>query len=129
MQVLSTVVVAQILDLWHAGAPKARIARDLAVDRKTVRRYCRAAESEGLRPGDGLVHDWAERIRAWFPEVTEPRRLQSTRSELERHRDRIAALAGMPVARMYRTLRDEAGLSVSLASFRRYLRSSERQPT
>jgi hypothetical protein len=124
MQVLSTAVVAQILDLWYAGAPKARIARDLAVDRKTVRRYCHAAEASGLRPGDGGAHDWVAKIRAWFPEVAEPRRLQSTRSELERHRDRIAALGSMPVARMYQTLREEAGLSVSLASFRRYLRSS-----
>jgi hypothetical protein len=37
----------EILMHWHAGRPKAEVARSLGVDRKTVRKYVGAAEAVG----------------------------------------------------------------------------------
>ncbi len=43
----------EVLRLWLAGVPKKRVARQLGVDPKTVRRYVAAAESAGLSSDAG----------------------------------------------------------------------------
>jgi len=43
----------EVLRQWLAGAGKKRIAARVGLDPKTVRRYVRAAEGLGLRPGAG----------------------------------------------------------------------------
>src|SRR5256885_142472 len=45
--------VKEVLRLWLDGVPKARIAAQLRIDRKTVRRYVAAAVARGLVPGAG----------------------------------------------------------------------------
>src|SRR6266851_1076803 len=45
--------VKEVLRLWLDGVPKKRIAAQLRVDRKTVRRYVAAAVARGLAPGAG----------------------------------------------------------------------------
>ena len=45
------VEIKEVLRLWRAGAKKKRIAAQLTLDVKTVRRYVAAAESCGLAPG------------------------------------------------------------------------------
>jgi predicted transcriptional regulator len=124
VQVLDVSAVTDILGRWRAGTPKARIAREVGVDRKTVRKYVRAAESSGLAPGPPLsAEEWAGRIRTWFPEVVDTRLRQTTRTELDRYRDRIATLSRtMSLAAVHRVLREQHGLHASLASLRRYLR-------
>src|SRR5258707_2929959 len=47
----SMVDVAEILEHWYAGRPKAEVARSLGVDVKTVRKYVAAAEAAGLAAG------------------------------------------------------------------------------
>jgi predicted transcriptional regulator len=41
----------EVLRLWHEQVPKKRIAAQLGLDPKTVRRYLSAAEAAGLRQG------------------------------------------------------------------------------
>jgi len=45
--------VKEVLRLWLDGVPKTRIAAQLRIDRKTVRRYVAAAVARGLAPGAG----------------------------------------------------------------------------
>jgi DNA-binding NarL/FixJ family response regulator len=45
--------VKEVLRLWRDGVPKTRIAAQLRIDRKTVRRYVAAAVARGLAPGSG----------------------------------------------------------------------------
>src|SRR6266852_5439359 len=45
--------VKEVLRLWLDGVPKTRIAVQLRIDRKTVRRYVAAAVARGLAPGAG----------------------------------------------------------------------------
>jgi hypothetical protein len=45
--------VKEVLRLWLDGVPKMRIATQLRIDRKTVRRYVAAAVARGLAPGAG----------------------------------------------------------------------------
>jgi transposase len=131
VQILHASALLDILQRWHAGVPKARIAREVAVDRKTVRKYVRVAEASGLRPGQPALSadEWAQRARALFPDVLDSRRRQSTWAAVDPHRDRVTALVGtMSTAAVYRVICAETGLSVSLASFRRYLRAEGLQP-
>lgn len=50
---VSMVEVREVLRLWLAGRGPRAIARQLAIDRKTVRRYLEAASQAGLRPEGG----------------------------------------------------------------------------
>ena len=116
--------VTEILMHWYAGRPKAEIARSLGVDRKTVRKYVAAAEAVGLSPGGPPVapEEWAARTRRWFPELVAPELRHPTFADIGRHHEAIrAGLATNTAATVWQRLRDEAGLSVSLASFRRYV--------
>jgi transposase len=49
---VTMIEIKETLRLWLASVPQAQIAQQLALDRKTVRRYTRAAEKRGLKPGD-----------------------------------------------------------------------------
>ena len=48
------VEIKEVVRLWLAGKEKKRIAKQLTVDVKTVRRYVAAAEACGLVPGPAL---------------------------------------------------------------------------
>jgi hypothetical protein len=58
---VTMVEVKEILRLWGEGVPKKRLAAQLGLDPKTVRRYLRAAASTGWRPAGGAVSD--EQVR------------------------------------------------------------------
>ena len=45
------VEIKEVIRLWRAGIKKKRIASQLTLDVKTVRRYVSAAEDCGLVPG------------------------------------------------------------------------------
>ena len=59
--------VAEILEHWYLGRPKAEVARSLGVDVKTVRKYVAAAEAAGLVPGGPPVpaERWLAMAREW----------------------------------------------------------------
>src|SRR5258706_15884551 len=48
---VTMVEIKEVLRLWRAGIKKKRIASQLTLDVKTVRRYITAAEACGLVPG------------------------------------------------------------------------------
>src|SRR5437667_1080449 len=58
---VTMVELKEVLRLWGEGVPKKRLAAQLGLDPKTVRRYLRAAASTGWRPDGGAVSD--EQVR------------------------------------------------------------------
>jgi transposase len=51
---VTMVEITEVLRLWLAGTPKKRIAAQLGLDPKTVRRYVEVSSQSGLRPGTAL---------------------------------------------------------------------------
>jgi transposase len=117
--------IIEILVHWHAGRSNSEIAQSLDVDRKTARKYIAAAQAAGMRPGGPAVTEerWAELAREWFPELADTRLRQVTWPAIEKHHDYISEQlkAGVTVTTVHQRLRDERGLAVSIASFRRYV--------
>jgi transposase len=117
--------ITEILVHWHAGRSKNQIASSLGVHRRTVSKYVAPAEAAGLRPGGPPLseQEWAERVREWFPELADTRLRQVTWPAIEKHHEYIAAQleTGVTMATIHQRLRDEKGLAVSVASFRRYV--------
>ena len=54
---VTMVEVKEVLRLWRAGLPRKRLAAQLGLDPKTVRRYLGAAATAGLRVDGGEVTD------------------------------------------------------------------------
>lgn len=54
--------IKEVLRLWLAGRGKKPIGRQLGLDPKTVRRYTRAAEANGLHPDKGIAALTEERL-------------------------------------------------------------------
>ena len=117
--------ITEILVHWHAGRSNSEISESLDVDRRTVAKYVAPAIAAGMRPGGTPVGEerWDELVREWFPEVTDPRVRQVTWPAIAVHRDYIAGQLkeGVTQATVWQRLRDERGLAVSVASFRRYV--------
>jgi transposase len=118
--------IVEIMVHWYAGRPKAEIAHSLGVHRETVRKYVAAAEQAGIVPGGPPVseEEWRAKLRQWFPQLYDTRLVHPSWPEIEKHHETIATLVGcVPVSVIHQRLRDEAGLSVSVASMRRYVRA------
>jgi len=117
--------ICEIFTHWHAGRSKNEIATSLGLSRNTVRKYLAAAEAAGMVPGRPPVSQerWGELVREWFPELADTRLRQVTWPAIAAHRDYIVAqlAAGVTVTTVHQRLRDEHGLAVSIASFRRYV--------
>lgn len=119
----AVVDLIEILIHWHAGRPKSEVARSLGVDRKTVRKYVGAAEAAGMSPGGPPLSrdEWGEKVRLWFPELFVAELRRPTFPELSaRHEVIKAGLETNTATTVWQRMRDEEGLSASLASFRRY---------
>jgi hypothetical protein len=54
---VTMIELKEVLRLWREGLPKKRLAAQLGLDPKTVRRYVRAAEDAGVRAGGGTLSD------------------------------------------------------------------------
>src|SRR5206468_7171634 len=67
--------IKEVLRRWCAGAAKKRIAAQLGLDIKTVRRYLRAAQACGLRSGGALpdAEQLAGVVAALQPDWGRPR--------------------------------------------------------
>src|SRR2546426_5069055 len=139
---VTMIELKEVLRLWGKGLPKKRVAAQLGLDPKTVRRYLTAATAAGLRAdgdpisdeqvrdvllalhpaggrprGDGwaLCAEQREAIRRWLEGGV---RLTKIRKLLARQGVRIA----------YPTLHRFAVLECSLAGRRRRFRSSTANP-
>lgn len=117
--------VTEILVHWRAGRSHSEIATSLGVDRKTVKKYVAPAIEAGLVPGGPAkpVAEWEELVRNWFPEMADTRLRQTAWPEIDKHRDDIVAMlaAGVSKATIWQRLRDEHGLTASVASLKRYV--------
>jgi transposase len=117
--------VTEILIHWHAGRSLSAMAESLDVDRKTLRKYIGPAIAAGIEPGGPArsEEEWAGLVRGWFPKLADTRLRQVTWPAIAVHRDYITGQmkAGVTQATIWQRLRDEQGLAVSIASFRRFV--------
>ena len=117
--------VTEILVHWHAGRSLNEMSGSLGVDRKTLRKYIAPAVAAGITPGgpSKSEQDWQELVRAWFPQLADTRLRQVTWPEIAGHHDYIVAQvrARVRMSTIWQRLRDEHGLTASVASFRRYV--------
>ena len=117
--------ITEVLVHWHAGRSKNQIAASLGADRRTVSKYVAPAVEAGLRPGGAPLGEaeWAARVREWFPELADTRLRQVTWPAIAVHHEYVTGQleAGVTMATVHQRLRDEHGLAVSVASFRRYV--------
>ena len=125
--------VTEILMHWHAGRSKNEMAQSLGVDRKTLRKYIAPAEAAGITPGGPpkSEQEWAELVRDWFPQLADTRLRQVTWPAIGRHHEFITGQlkAGVRMSTIHQRLRDEQGLAVSPASFRRYVAANVPEET
>jgi transposase len=125
--------VTEILMHWHAGRSKNEMAESLGVDRKTLRKYIAPAEAAGIVPGGPAKseEEWAELVRGWFPQLADTRLRQVTWPAISEHHEYITGQmkAGVRMSTIHQRLRDEHGLAVSPASFRRYVAANVPEET
>ncbi|TDD93331.1 hypothetical protein [Actinomadura rubrisoli] len=96
------------------------------MDRKTILRYVEPAIAAGFVPdatSPMTEADWAPLVREWFPHLTDTRLRQVTWPAFDKHREYIAQVlrAGATKATIHQRLRDEHGVTGSVASLKRYV--------
>ena len=120
--------ITEILIHWYAGRSQHELAASLNLDRKTIRRYLAPAVAAGITPGGPArsAEEWAAAVRGWFPHLVDTRLRQVTWPDIEVYRDYIVGQleVGVTASTVHQRLRDEHGLSASVASFRRWLRAN-----
>jgi transposase len=94
---VTMVEIKEVLRLWRAGTPKKRIAAQLALDVKTVRRYIGAAETVGLAPAtpEPTEEQLAAVIAALAPDTGRPH--GDAWQRCVEHRDEIEQLLAQRV--------------------------------
>jgi transposase len=116
--------ITEILVHWHAGRSISEVARSLGVDRNTVRKYVAPAVAAGIMPGGEplSLQRWGELVHQWFPELHTTELRHPKFAELAPYHELIGEmLKTNTVTTVHQRLRDERGLAVSIASFRRYV--------
>lgn len=117
--------VTEILVHWHAGRSINEVSASLGVDRKTIRKYVAPALAAGMAPGGTPLpqSQWAVLVRDWFPELVDTSLRQVTWPRIAVHHEYIREQlkAGVTQATIHQRLRDERGLTASLASLKRYI--------
>ena len=121
----TVVDVTEILVHWYAGRSLSEVSDSLGVDRKTIRKYLAPAVAAGLAPGGPVMaqQDWAVLVLRWFPQLADTRLRQVTWPQIGVHHDYIVEMlkAGVTQATIHQRLRDEHGLTASVASLKRYV--------
>jgi transposase len=117
--------IKEVLRRWSARQSIHKIARESGIDRKTVRRYVKAAEScvleRGREPSEAEIHEIAQRVQARpLPERSEEG------SAIEPYRERIVEWLGrhrpLRVSKIHQLLCRDYGLQVSYHALWRYIR-------
>lgn len=115
--------VKEVLRLWLAGVRIKRIAAQLGLDRKTVRRYVRQAESTGLKVGQGMEALSDERLAAIMVALKAPPRRERGESWLQCEAQRQALKEwlekGVRLSKCRRLLRRQ-GVNVPYATLHRF---------
>jgi transposase len=121
----TVVDVTEILIHWYAGRSLSEVSDSLGVDRKTIRKYLAPAVAEGIRPGGPArsAAQWAALVAGWFPQLTDTTLRQTTWPQIAVHHEYIVAALKLRVtqATIHQRLRDEHGLTASVASLKRYV--------
>jgi hypothetical protein len=119
--------VTEILMHWHTGWRK----NELAADRKTPRKYIAPAEAAGITGQVKCEEEWAELVRAWFPQLADTRLRQVTWPAIAVHHDYVTGQlqAGVRMPTIHQRLRDERGLAVRVQAFRRYVAANVPEET
>jgi transposase len=117
--------VTEILIHWYAGRSISEVSASLGVDRKTIRKYLGPALEAGMAPGGPAMsqQDWAALVLGWFPQLGDTRLRQVTWPAIAAHHEYIIGQlkAGVTRATIHQRLRDEQGLTASVASLKRYV--------
>jgi len=115
--------VKEVLRLWLDGVPKKRIAAQLRVDRKTVRRYVAAAVARGLAPGAGQPPPDDDALAAVLVSLRAPpeRAHGDAWARCEEHRATVARLLdqGVRLSKARRLLARQ-GVEVPYATLHRF---------
>lgn len=69
---VTMIEIKEVLRRWVSGTPKKRIAVQLGLDPKTVRRYVEAAELQGVRQEDGLAGLTDDRVGSVIVALKQP---------------------------------------------------------
>lgn len=115
------VEIKEVLRLWRAGGQKKRIATQLTLDVKTVRRYVAAAESCGFVPSPGALTDeqLALVIAALSPDTGRP--IGEGRRQCVAERDEIERLLGERVRlSKIRRLLQRRGVEIPYSTLHRF---------
>jgi transposase len=117
--------VTEIFIHWYAGRSISEVSVSLGVDRKTIRKYLAPAVAAGMAPGGPAMtaQEWAALVTAWFPQLADTRLRQVTWPQIAVHHEYIAdqLRLGVTQATIHQRLRDERGLTASVASLKRYV--------
>jgi transposase len=115
--------VAEVLTHWAAGRSQRQIARSLGLDRNTVSKYVAPALAAGYAPGaDPPPEGWSAFVARVCPSLgpgKPPGAAFTTLAAL--HPVIEAGLATNRPTTVWQRLHDEAGLTASHSSFRRYV--------
>jgi hypothetical protein len=117
---VTMVEIKEVLRLWMSGAKKKRIAAQLSLDVKTVRRYIAAAERVGLGPGDELSDEVVGSVlHALEPPGERARGDGWQRCEAERHEIKRLLDQRVRLSKVRRLLL-RRGVDVSYATLYRF---------
>jgi transposase len=120
---VAMVDVKEVLRLWMAGMARKRIAAQLGLDPKTVRRYVRTAQRAGLQPSDGEATLTDERVAVVLValKAVPTRPHGATWVDCVRHEATIAAYLkqGVRLTKIRKLLRRQ-GVDLPYATLRRF---------
>jgi transposase len=120
--------VVEVLQHWQAGRSERQLARSFGMGRNRVARILAAAEAAGLSPASPPLSraEWEMRVPELFPDRVHARAGEQERRVALLHDLVVAGLETNRASTVWQRLRDEQGLTVSVATFRRYVRKHVR---
>lgn len=118
-----------IVRRWHGGSSISAISRRLSKDRKTIRKYIRAAEQAGLRLDEPLP-DRADLLGRLQPLLPGDRRKRPARRQFEDCREEILEMTTrtedpLKPKTAYEVITERYGIDASYSSFKRFMRSAQ----
>jgi transposase len=126
---VTMLLVKEILRLWCLGVPKKRIAQQLGLDVKTVRRYLKVAREHGVEPGLGVAAFEDAQVAAVMGAVQSAtgrprgpgwRLCENNRAFIAKHLDR-----GVRLTKVAKLLRRQ-GVAIDYPTLHRYARAELR---
>ncbi len=118
--------IVEVAYQWHQGAGFKAISRSLGLDRKTVRKYVRAAQLAGVTRSSPFPEETS--LVSTIKEISSPSSLRETPAQdvLAPHREWMAEklkAEHITAKQVWRLLRESTGIAVSYPTVKRYLRA------